>query len=107
VVLVLRAVGARWSPLLLAGGVLLAATSTAPFFVSFLEPDIFAGVAVLVCAALLGGGDRLHLADRLLAFVLLGVCVLVHESHVLIVAGLLVLGAGSSIFRGARSARAP
>ena len=107
VCLMLRAARVRWSPLLIAGGVALAAVTTAPFFVSFLEPDIFAGVAVLVCAALLGGGDRLHLADRLLAFVLLGVCVLVHESHVLIVAGLLVLGAGSSIFRGARSARAP
>jgi hypothetical protein len=97
ILLVLRAVGTRPSPLLIAGSAVLAVATTAPFFVSFLEPDIFAGAAVLVCAALLGGADRLGVADRLLAFALLAACVVVHESHALIVAALLVLGIVSSI----------
>lgn len=92
ILLVLRATEARRSPLLLAGGALVAAATTAPFFVSFLEPDIFAGVAVLVCAALLGGAERLRLGERLIAFALLAVCVVVHESHALIVAVLFGLG---------------
>ena len=91
ILLVLRTVGTRWSPRLIAAAGFIAAATTAPFFVSFLEPDIFAGVAVLVCAALLGGADRLRVGEWLLAFVLLAVCVLVHESHALIVAMLLVL----------------
>ncbi|HXS26085.1 MAG TPA: hypothetical protein VN730_00305 [Steroidobacteraceae bacterium] len=103
IILMLRAARVHWSPLLLAGGAVIAGVTTAPFFVSFLEPDIFAGVAVLLCAALLGGSEELGLADRLLAFALLAVCVLVHESHVLLVAALLVLGAASLIFRGAHA----
>lgn len=100
--LVLRAVGTRSSPLMIVGGVLLAGATTAPFFVSFLEPDVFAGVAVLLCAALLGAGDRLSRADRLLVLSLLSLCVLVHESHALIVAVLWVIGLMTSIRRGTR-----
>lgn len=99
--LVLRATDAHLSPLLIVAGVLLAAASTAPFFVSFLEPDIFAGVAVLVCAALLGGADRLGGAHRWLAFVLLALCVVVHESHPVIVGALLVLALALAIGRRA------
>lgn len=99
ILLVLRAAGTRGSPWLMAGGVVLAAATTAPFFVSFLEPDIFAGVAVLVCAALLGGADRLQLGPRLLAFCLLAGCLVVHESHPLIVGILLVLALARTIMR--------
>ncbi|MGH8220973.1 MAG: hypothetical protein ACREUT_20760 [Steroidobacteraceae bacterium] len=92
IVLVCRAVGAVLSPRMVAVGAVLAAATTAPFFVSFLEPDVFAGVAVLTCAALLGGADRLRRLELAAACALLFVCVVVHESHVLIVGVLLVLG---------------
>lgn len=98
IVLVLRATGmVRSRLLLLTGAACLVLATTAPFFASFLEPDIFAGVAVLACAALLGGAERLSRGERWAALALLAVCVLAHESHVLIVAVLFGLGVLSRI----------
>ena len=106
ILLVLRAVDTRWSPPLIAAAAFLAVATTAPFFVSFLEPDIFAGVAVLVCAALLGGAARMRVWEWLVAFVLLAICVLVHESHALIVAVLLVLAVVLAVARSRTRAAA-
>lgn len=101
----LRAVGEPVTPLTIMVSAALAAATSAPFFVSFLEPDIFAGVAVLTCAALLAGGERLRRLDRLAALALLSLCVVVHESIALIVALLLVLSlAGGALGRMRRHA---
>jgi hypothetical protein len=84
---------AQWPTLPLLGACLVLGT-TAPFFVSFLMPDVFAGVAVLVAATLLaeqepGRWEGYHWG----ALVLLATSAVVHDSHFLIIAALLAVAA--------------
>ncbi|MEN9589678.1 MAG: hypothetical protein RLZZ481_1464 [Pseudomonadota bacterium] len=73
----------------------LALFSTAPWFVSFLMPDIFAAMAVL-CIFLLGFSTRLTRVESAWLIVLGAVAIAVHLSHLVIAAacvfGVLCLG---------------
>ena len=74
---------------------LLALASTAPWFVSFLMPDIFAAITVL-CIFLLGFSKRLSRAEVVWLVLLGAVAIAVHLSHLVIAAacllGVLCLG---------------
>ncbi|MDH4400592.1 MAG: hypothetical protein QE486_02720 [Burkholderiaceae bacterium] len=73
----------------------LALASTAPWFVSFLMPDIFAAIAVL-CIFLLGFSTRLNRVEVVWLVVLGALAISVHLSHLVIAAacllGVLCLG---------------
>ena len=73
----------------------LALASTAPWFVSFLMPDIFAAIAVL-CIFLLGFSTRLNRVEVVWLVVLGALAIAVHLSHLVIAAacllGVLCLG---------------
>lgn len=70
----------------------LAATSTAPFFTSFAMPDIFTGVAILA-GAMLHFSPSKSRERTALWFLLASTAALFHSSNVLILALLAVLGA--------------
>lgn len=70
----------------------LAATSTAPFFISFVMPDIFTGLAILSAAMLLFSPLRTR-GLTLFWFLLACAAALFHSSHVLIIAALAGFGA--------------
>lgn len=86
-----------WPYLPLAGLVLLVVPAT-PFFVSFLMPDLFAGIAVLACAVLLSPA-RLARLDRAAWLVLLMLSALFHDSCALLILSLLVLHLAWSLVR--------
>ena len=69
---------------------LLALVSTAPWFVSFLMPDIFAAITVL-CIFLLGFSTRLTRAQAAWLILLGALAIAVHLSH-LVIAGACVFG---------------
>jgi hypothetical protein len=62
-----------------------------PFFISFLMPDVFAGLTILATANLLAFGPRLRWLGISLWGALLAAAVLFHTSHLLL-AGILALG---------------
>jgi len=95
--LTIRALGLGTQPAVLAaiGGVAL--LSPLPFFVSFLMPDVFAGIGILTAASLLAAYGPLTGAVYLTAFALLSVSAIVHDTHVLIVGSLLVLAAACNL----------
>ena len=68
----------------------LAGLTSLPFFAGFAMPDIFAGLAILAAILLLTAADRLSRATRTGLTVLLLYCFIVHTSHVLVGAILLV-----------------
>lgn len=74
---------------------LLALASTAPWFVSFLMPDIFAAITVL-CIFLLGFSTRLNRVEVVWLVLLGAAAIAVHLSHLVIAAacllGVLCLG---------------
>jgi hypothetical protein len=74
---------------------LLAFASTAPWFVSFLMPDIFSAITVL-CIFLLGFSTRLNRVETVWLVLLGAVAIAVHLSHLVIAAacllGVLCLG---------------
>lgn len=74
-------------------GVFLAAVSPVAFYTSYLMPDLFAGLTILAVANLLIFGARLSFAERGFWFFTLLLGVLFHSSHILLAAGMLVLGA--------------
>ena len=76
----------------------IAAATTAPFFVSLLMPDVFAGVAILTASVLLSVRQRLARRDYILAFVLLLAASVFHDSHVLILFALLAMAAVYNLF---------
>lgn len=96
--LALRAFGAPVGAYLPLAGAVLLLTPAAPFFVSFLMPDLFAGVAVLACAVLLSPA-RLARLDLALWVVLLTLSALFHDSCALLMASLLALSLAWSLVR--------
>ena len=93
----LRILGLGTRPAVLAaiGGVAL--LTPLPFFVSFLMPDVFAGIGILTAAALLAAYGPLTWPTCLAAFALLSVSVIVHDTHALIVGAVLALAAGCNL----------
>ncbi len=79
----------RWTLVVL----LLAVISPVAFYTSYLMPDLFAGLTILAAANLLIFGSRLSFAERSFWFFTLLLGVLFHSSHILLAAGMLVLGA--------------
>lgn len=88
--LVLRAAKVSLWPYLLLISVPIVVTTTAPFFVSFLMPDVFAGVAILAASVMLAVRRRLNGLDYLAAFSLLCASAIFHDSHAIIL--LLMMG---------------
>lgn len=68
--------------------------STAPFFVSYLMPDIFAGLLILSFATLAVGWGRLTRSERGMLSVVALFAVLVHTSHLMLLFGLTVVTVG-------------
>jgi hypothetical protein len=87
--------GTRPAVLAAVGGAAL--LSPLPFFVSFLMPDVFASIGILMAASLLAVYGPLTWPAYLAAFVLLSAAVVVHDTHVLIVGALLALAGGSNL----------
>jgi hypothetical protein len=81
---------------------LLAAASTAPFFTSFMMPDIFTGVGILAAAMLMFPADSRR-SFTLFWFGLAAASALFHASHILILLGLGALGAVVSLLQPSRS----
>jgi hypothetical protein len=71
--------------------------TSASFYVSFLMPDIFAGIAVLACASLLGS-QNLKCSDYVVWAGLLLFALVAHTSHVLIAALLAVVAVVINVF---------
>ncbi|GAA4008889.1 hypothetical protein GCM10022211_23310 [Sphingomonas humi] len=71
---------------------LIAGTSTLPFFTSFVMPDVFAGVAILAATMLIFSPNRMR-GRTLFWFLLAAAAALFHSSHVLIIGALAVVGA--------------
>lgn len=78
-----------WTAVIL---LLLTATTTAPFFTSFVMPDVFSGIAIISAAMLMfsPGPSRNH---AIAWFMLCTAAALFHSSHVLILLGLGAVGA--------------
>ncbi len=74
--------GDRWFLLWL--GLISAATS-APFFTSYIMPDVFGGIAGAAALLILVYWDRLSRSDRLAAFMLLVFAVAVHRANLPVV----------------------
>ncbi len=84
----LRVLGLPVWPALFYLGFALCILSDAPFFASFLTPDLFAGIAILICAVLLACDRKLKPKEAMLAYLFLSGCLLFHQSIILIVGGL-------------------
>lgn len=99
-VLVLRALGVSvWPQLAIYAGI-LGVTTSAPFYASYLMPDMFAAVTVLVCASLIARREPLPRLDLILSLVLLALSLAFHSSHVLIAAVLLAVALVWNVVRG-------
>jgi hypothetical protein len=92
IALALRAAAIAVWPAVPIVGLLLAAGTSLSFYVSFLMPDVFAGVTILAAATLLSVRDPLPTLDRAAWFALLTAALVFHDSHLLITASMLVLG---------------
>jgi hypothetical protein len=79
----------RWSLGLLCVIAMLAAFSSAPFFVGYLMPDVFAGLCILAAALLIAFYERLSRVELMALGLLLACSLLFHRSHVL-TAGMLL-----------------
>ncbi len=87
----LRMLGMPIWPVLFYLGFALCILSDAPFFASFLTPDLFAGIAILICAVLLACPRRVKPHEGAIAYLFLSACLLFHQSIILIVGGLAAL----------------
>jgi hypothetical protein len=92
IALAVRAAGLPTWPLVPLTGLLLAAASSAPFYTSFLMPDIFAGVLILANSVLLAARSPLRRSDYVIWFVLCVAAATFHASHLIIAIGMLCLG---------------
>lgn len=70
---------------------LVSAITSAPFFVSFVMPDIWAGIAIAGMAALIAFAPRLSHFDMALLALLLVFGAMSHNTHILIIGVLLVV----------------
>ena len=90
--LALRAAGIRSWPVLPVAAAFLAAVTSAPFYASFLMPDLFAGILILGASVLLAVRRPLPWLDNIGWFALVFSALIFHNSHVLIAIGMLFLG---------------
>jgi len=97
--LTLRALGQPAWPQLAWLGLGLCFLSDAPFFVSYLLPDLFAGIAILACGLLIGTKQRFAWPDGVLWYPLLSAAMLFHDSCTLICAALLGLAVVVNLLR--------
>jgi hypothetical protein len=88
----LRALELPTWPHLLWIGIVIATTTSASFFASFLMPDIFAALTILGCSVLIGLPRRLSTVDCSIWLLLLATSLMFHDSHTLVAATLLLLG---------------
>src|SRR6516164_9940957 len=88
----LRALQLPMWPHLLWIGVVIATTTSASFFASFLMPDVFAALTILGCSVLIAHPRRLSAVDYSIWLLLLAASLMFHDSHTLIAATLLLLG---------------
>jgi hypothetical protein len=89
IILTLRALNVFSRFRLVALTLTLTATTTIAFYVSFLMPDAFTGVAILACACLITTSRPLRKLDYYLWAVLLTMSLTYHSSHLLIAAAML------------------
>jgi hypothetical protein len=95
--LAIRTLRLSAGPALLAGVGCMAVLTPLPLFVSFLMPDVFAGIGILTAASLLAAYGALAWTGYLTAFVLLSASVIVHDTHAVIVGILLALAIAWSL----------
>ena len=88
----LRALELPMWPHLLWIGVVIATTTSASFFASFLMPDVFAALTILGCSILIAHPRRLSAVDYSIWLLLLAASLIFHDSHTLIAATLLLFG---------------
>jgi hypothetical protein len=69
----------------------LAGCTTAPFFCSFVMPDLFAGLSIIATALLLTEEDARVPRDRWTCFAIAAAGALFHASHILLLLGLAAL----------------
>lgn len=80
--------------------VALAAVSTAPFFVSFLMPDIFAGVAILIVAILISFWENLKHFERIIMALTLTFALITHLTHLMVCIAMLGIYVVAKLSRG-------
>jgi hypothetical protein len=73
--------------------------SDAPFFTSYLMPDLFAGIAILACASLIAARRQLANRDYAMWFLLLTLAMLFHDSCTLISVVLLGIALIANLLR--------
>jgi hypothetical protein len=88
--LVLRLQGMIVWPAIFLLGLLLCFFSDAAFFACFLMPDLFAGIAILVCAALFTAEREVRADEAAIAWSLLSASLLFHDSVPAVVVALSV-----------------
>ena len=87
-----------WPSVLLIG-FLICVFSDAPFFVSFLVPDLFVGIMILIIAAVIALGRGLRAGETVTAFLLILLGLLFHDSAVLIAFPLITLALAWNLVR--------
>ena len=97
--LALRGLGYPVWPILGYLTLALCVVSDAAFFTSYLMPDVFAGIAILLCALLLSVRSRLDRTDLVLCYLLLTTTMLFHDSCTLISVSLLGFAILVGLFR--------
>ena len=98
--ILLRAAGRRSLSDYAAAMAVLAFATSAPFFVADLMPDIWAGVAIGSLALLFAFPKRLRWPDRIVLGAMTVFAAMAHNSHVLIIAGMLAAGVGAGLILG-------
>ncbi|MGJ5620551.1 hypothetical protein [Sulfitobacter sp. MF3-043] len=83
--------------------VLVAATTSLPFYIAYVMPDIFAPIMLILIATVVAMGHQMRPAEWVVAFALVALAVVLHPSHLgiavlmlpfVILAALLRLGSG-------------
>lgn len=70
---------------LTAAPIAFAAVTSLPFYIAYVMPDTFIGIAILLLALIVAFSNNMRPWEIFLAFALLAFAVLVHRSHLLIV----------------------
>ncbi len=60
---------------------LVAATTSLPFYIAYIMPDLFASIMLLLIAAAVAAGRYMHLVEWLFALALAAFAVVLHPSH--------------------------